>query len=59
MGKRELSDRTDAPGFTGFDEPGKLADLVLPDDIFTVPPEAIEKTKVDMAIFDGKVIYQR
>jgi predicted amidohydrolase YtcJ len=44
----------------GSIEPGKLADLVvLSDDIFTIPPEAIEKTKVDMTIFDGKVIYQR
>ena len=32
---------------------------VLSDDIFTIPAEAIEKTKVDMTIFDGKVIYQR
>jgi hypothetical protein len=24
--------------------------------IFTIPSEAIEKTKVDMTIFDGKVI---
>jgi predicted amidohydrolase YtcJ len=44
----------------GSIEPGKLADLVvLSDDIFTIPPEAIEKTKVDLTIFDGKVIYQR
>lgn len=44
----------------GSIEPGKLADLVvLSDDIFTIPPESIEKTKVDMTIFDGKVIYQR
>jgi predicted amidohydrolase YtcJ len=44
----------------GSIEPGKLADLVvLSDDIFTIPPEAIEKTRVDMTIFDGKVIYQR
>jgi predicted amidohydrolase YtcJ len=44
----------------GSIEPGKLADLVvLSDDIFTIPPEAIEKTTVDMTIFDGKVIYQR
>ena len=44
----------------GSIEPGKLADLVLlSDDIFTIPPEAIEKTKVDITIFDGKVIYQR
>ncbi|SRR5579859_464886 len=40
--------------------PGKLADLVvLSDDIFAIAPEAIEKTRVDMTIFDGKVIYQR
>jgi predicted amidohydrolase YtcJ len=32
---------------------------VLSDDIFTSPPEAIERTRVDMIIFDGKVIYQR
>jgi len=44
----------------GSIEHGKLADLVvLSDDIFTIPPEAIEKAKVDMTIFDGKVIYQR
>jgi predicted amidohydrolase YtcJ len=39
--------------------PGMLADLVvLSDDIFAIAPEAIEKTKVEMTIFDGKVIYQ-
>lgn len=44
----------------GSIEPGKLADLVvLSDDIFTIPPRSIEKTKVEMTIFDGKVIYQR
>ena len=44
----------------GSIEPGKLADLVvLTDDIFAIPPEAIEKTRVDMTIFDGRVIYQR
>ena len=44
----------------GSIEPGKLADLVvLSEDIFTIPPESIEKTKVDITIFDGKVIYQR
>ena len=44
----------------GSIEPGKLADLVvLSDDIFTIAPEAIEKAKVDITIFDGKVIYQR
>jgi predicted amidohydrolase YtcJ len=44
----------------GSIEPGKLADaVVLSDDIFSIAPEAIEKTKVDMTVFDGKVIYQR
>ena len=44
----------------GSIEPGKLADLVvLSDDIFTIPPDAIENTRVDMTIFDGKVIYER
>ena len=44
----------------GSIEPGKLADLVvLSEDIFTIPPEAIDKTKVDLTIFDGKIIYQR
>lgn len=40
--------------------PGKLADLVvLSDDVFAIAPEAIEKTRVDMTIFDGRVIYRR
>lgn len=44
----------------GSVEPGKLADLVvLSDDIFAIPPENIEKTKVTMTVFDGRVIYQR
>ncbi|HWA93011.1 MAG TPA: amidohydrolase [Terracidiphilus sp.] len=44
----------------GSIEPGKLADLVvLSDDIFTIAPEAIEKTKVDLTVFDGRVIYER
>jgi predicted amidohydrolase YtcJ len=44
----------------GSIEPGKLGDLVvLSDDIFTIAPEAIEKTRVDLTIFDGRVIYER
>jgi predicted amidohydrolase YtcJ len=44
----------------GSIEPGKLADLViLSEDIFSVPPEAIEKATVDMTVFDGKVIFER
>ncbi len=39
---------------------GKLADLVvLSEDIFHIDPVEIEKTQVDMTIFNGKTIYQR
>jgi predicted amidohydrolase YtcJ len=39
-------------------EPGKLADLaVLSQDIFHIDPVQIEKTHVDLTIFDGRVIY--
>ncbi len=41
-------------------EPGKLADMVvLSDDLLTIPAANIEKCRVDMTIFDGKVIYRR
>src|SRR5579863_3003967 len=44
----------------GSIEPGKLADLViLSDDIFSIAPEKIQNTKVDMTIFDGRVIFER
>jgi hypothetical protein len=44
----------------GSIEVGKLADLaVLSADIFKINPVEIEKTKVVMTIFDGKVIYER
>jgi predicted amidohydrolase YtcJ len=44
----------------GSIEVGKLADLVaLSADIFKSDPAEIEKTKVVMTIFDGKVIYER
>ena len=44
----------------GSIEPGKLADLVvLSDDILSIDPVAIAKTKVQMTVFDGKVIYER
>lgn len=39
-------------------EPGKLADIaVLSKDIFPIDPVEIEKTRVDLTIFDGRVIY--
>ncbi len=44
----------------GSVEPGKLADLVvLSDDIFSIAPDEIQKTKVDLTIFDGRVIFER
>jgi predicted amidohydrolase YtcJ len=40
--------------------PGMLADIVvLSADLFTIAPEDIGKTQVDLTIFDGKVIYER
>ena len=40
--------------------PGMLADIVvLSDDLFTIAPEQIEKVKVDLTIFDGRIIYER
>jgi predicted amidohydrolase YtcJ len=39
-------------------EPGKLADVViLSRDIFNIDPVQIEDTRVDLTIFDGRVIY--
>jgi predicted amidohydrolase YtcJ len=47
-------------GIKGSLATGKLADLVvLSDDIFKIDPVEIEKTKVDMTVFDGKIIYRR
>lgn len=44
----------------GSIEPGKLADLVvLSADIFRIDPIEIEKARVAMTIFDGRVIYER
>jgi predicted amidohydrolase YtcJ len=44
----------------GTVEPGKLADLVvLTDDIFRIPAADLDKVRVYMTVFDGKVIYQR
>ena len=41
-------------------EPGKLADLaVLSEDIFHIEPAEIQNTRVDITIFDGKVIFTR
>ncbi len=41
-------------------ETGKLADVaVLSDDIFSIDPVAIADARVDMTIFDGKVVFER
>jgi hypothetical protein len=44
----------------GSIEVGKLADLIiLSDDILTVDPIKIKDAKVEMTIFDGKIIYKK
>ncbi|MDP4983682.1 amidohydrolase [Pseudoalteromonas tunicata] len=44
----------------GSIEVGKLADFVVLDrDIRTTPISQIKKTKIDITVFDGEVIYQR
>jgi predicted amidohydrolase YtcJ len=44
----------------GAIEPGKLADMaVLSSDILTIDPAAIDKVKVAITVFDGKVVYRR
>ena len=44
----------------GSIEFGKLADMiVLSDDLLTIDPVEIKDVKVDMTIFDGKIIYKR
>jgi len=44
----------------GSIQAGKLADVaVLSDDIFSIDPARIEKTRVVLTLFDGKVVYQR
>lgn len=44
----------------GSIEPGKLADMVvLSEDIFQISKDSIKDVKIDMTIFDGKIIYER
>jgi predicted amidohydrolase YtcJ len=44
----------------GSIEVGKLADLaVLSDDIFSINPAEIERVRVVMTVFDGRVIFER
>jgi len=43
----------------GSIEPGKLADMVvLSDDIFSIDPATINKVKVVITVFDGRVVYE-
>lgn len=44
----------------GSIETGKLADMaVISEDILTIEPARIDRTRVDMTVFDGKVIFRR
>jgi predicted amidohydrolase YtcJ len=39
---------------------GKLADLIVLDqDIFRIDPDKIAETRVDLTIFDGRIVYER
>ena len=39
---------------------GKLADLIVLDqDIFKIDPDRIADTKVDLTLFDGRIVYER
>ncbi|MFN9455877.1 MAG: amidohydrolase family protein, partial [Acidobacteriota bacterium] len=41
-------------------KPGMLADMViLSQDLFRIPPADIHKTRVDVTVFNGRVIYTR
>lgn len=43
----------------GSIEPGKLADIaVISDDILTINPADIEKARVLMTVFDGRIVYR-
>jgi predicted amidohydrolase YtcJ len=47
-------------GVKGQIQPGMLADVViLSQDLFRIPPGEIHKTRVDVTVFDGRVIYTR
>lgn len=44
----------------GSIEAGKLADLaVLEKNLFEVPPLEIHKVRVDLTVFDGRIIFDR
>lgn len=44
----------------GSISPGKLADLIVLDrDIYTIDPMEILETRVDLTVFDGRIVYRR
>jgi predicted amidohydrolase YtcJ len=48
-----------AENLKGTIEPGKLADLaVLSADLFSLEPAAIETAKVEITVFDGRIVFQ-
>ncbi|MEX1258026.1 MAG: amidohydrolase [Gemmatimonadota bacterium] len=50
----------DMEGETGTITVGKIADLVVLDtNLFRVPPERISDTRVDLTVFEGRVVYRR
>jgi predicted amidohydrolase YtcJ len=45
---------------SGSITPGKLADLIVLDrDIYRTDPMEIHKTRVDLTLFDGRIVFQR
>jgi predicted amidohydrolase YtcJ len=47
-------------GNIGSISPGKLADLVvLSRNILEIPPSQIPRVRVDMTLFDGRIVYRR
>ena len=47
-------------GELGTIAPGYRADLVVIErDIFTIPPLEIADTRIDLTIFDGRIVYPR
>jgi predicted amidohydrolase YtcJ len=51
---------SDLEAETGSITPGKSADLlVLDTDLLAVPPEQISDARVDLTLFEGRVVYRR
>jgi hypothetical protein len=65
--KRALEAYTMGSAYAEFQEkekgsitPGKLADMVLlSDDIFRIPPEAVKDVKVELTMVGGRVVFER